>query len=440
MDGDNVPQLFSTRAIAHGRAEHDDGSRYAEAIVTEEKFGRFYNSRDPEVDAIGLGVCLYSLKEVSIKDGTFKAKARVQLKWRVDGIDRICNKSDSFRTMLFTSHSEMSECLSGFNLIKITPNVDIEPIDLLLPQFSTNQVDGAFEQWYAYLDANDAHDVVTLQYVEIGTFAMLDFDAGLFPFDVQSVDFKFRLFDTERFANRYFQPLENPDGTHYQKVFKMDVSLHDFMITKPTLLVMRTRKKELDGACEFVISPQLRRRSSYYLRHILFRLTLVSTLSLGAYAVPVTNIELRSSVFLTVLLTAVTFSFTIQEDLPRLSRYTYMDVIVYGHFLLIVAVATESFILVYLAVEGLMTSDELKTIDTLFAYVLVAFWVLYNAVIIAVFAWHNIKLSALEDDMIGTNSDKQLKLALRRFHSKGDRQIQVAPRDLAINVERAESI
>ena len=412
-----LPKLKSTKSLASTPANY--GTEYADAIVSEYKFAEFYKAGEllRRENAVGIGVCLYTLKEVSPKDSTFKAKIRVQMKWEVEGIGALRKEGEEFRTMLFTSKAEMSQCMSGFNLIKMTPNITVDPpIDLLLPEFSTNQVEGTVEQWYAYLDAEDAADVVTLQYVENGTYAMLASSAAAFPFDVQNADFKFRLWDTKRYKPRFYQPLKKPDGTYYLKVFKMDVFLHDFVITKPKLVIMRGSDNE---ACEFVVSPQLRRKASYFFRHILLRLTLVSSLSLGAFAAPLTNIEVRTNIVLTLLLTTVTFSFTIQEDLPRLRQYTWMDVFVYVHFGLIITVAVEACVLFYLNRENFAPLEDLERADEVAFYSLASIWGVYNIFLLLRFSIHSAGLKGLKGDMIGIDIDARRKEALRGVDTSG---------------------
>ena len=87
--------------------------------------------------------------------------------------------------------------------------------------------------------------------------------------------------------------------------------------------------------CVFRVS----RASLPHILNIWLILFLMSILTYGAYLVPVTDVGDRSSITLTILLTAVAFRFILQDSLPQMSYLTTVDYYVLWTFILICATA-----------------------------------------------------------------------------------------------------
>jgi hypothetical protein len=185
-----------------------------------------------------------------------------------------------------------------------------------------------------------------------GTFTEL-FELETFPFDVQTLSISMRInskldslrkryaCDLHEYVKGKCDPAKYPN-VQYANDFavhvKESVRMAEWRIYKPTvdLSGAKAKKKDKEGKVvpreEFIkkcdtycLNIILRRRHIYYSANVMAMMGCICTLGLTVYVVPVTDFVGRSSIVLTLMLTAVAFKFLVSGELPKVPYSTYLD-------------------------------------------------------------------------------------------------------------------
>ena len=82
-----------------------------------------------------------------------------------------------------------------------------------------------------------------------------------------------------------------------------------------------------DKFSEFLMEITVTRRPGYYIGKVIFPILIIVAISWSVFWMVDSNLSGRMSVSLTSLLTSVAFQFVIAKALPRVSYFTFMDVL-----------------------------------------------------------------------------------------------------------------
>ena len=84
------------------------------------------------------------------------------------------------------------------------------------------------------------------------------------------------------------------------------------------------------------VTIRMQRLPEFYMVNVVLILSIVSLMSMLAFAMPFEDVGDRTSCVLTLMLTSVTFKFVLGTWLPRVPYHTYLDVYVIGEMILLV--------------------------------------------------------------------------------------------------------
>ena len=223
------------------------------------------------------------------------------------------------------------------------------------------------KKWSMHSKLDDDGEL-TLKYTVAGTFSE-KFELGAFPFDVQALSL----------VLSSSIPFRTPDGTHVLRLEPMPntfgvVQLSNFSASNVFDLAGHvafgepTHTDAADSTTGTVrpilrISMLARRRGGYFVWNVILPMLVIDGLSLGAFAIPASDVADRLSVSGTMLLTAVAFKLQVGSDLPNLAYLTMIDIVVLVSFASVALVAIENVLLAYAGEMG-------EAADALMMYVL----------------------------------------------------------------------
>jgi len=168
--------------------------------------------------------------------------------------------------------------------------------------------------------------------------------------------------------------------------------LHEWEIHKPTFKVCVTDPNASTSGRSYpelhIIMP-VTRRYQYYLWSIAFVACMITTLGLLPFALPASDIGGRLSISLTLLLTAVTFTFVVADSLPKVAYLTLLDKYVIFNFMCLYFVAVEN------GVVGNLADEIRDVIDQYAMYVVSASWVLMHLFMLTTFRLRSAQTIAL---------------------------------------------
>lgn len=203
-----------------------------------------------------------------------------------------------------------------------------------------------------YLDRRrDDHDLIHqeegIMFVtyEVEGILRQSFKLSEFPFDAQSLDITVRL-DRQKCdkLHRHIVPLCHdkaffcssrvPESTEWEIArnlnWKVERGAHG--------------NDQLDGGRQrLVASITLLRKSYYYTQHYLVILFLMTTCAFSAFTVDPDNIETRSGIVFSLLLTVVAFNYSLTDIVPSVSYATVFEIYVNLNFVMVIVVGAAVF-------------------------------------------------------------------------------------------------
>jgi len=108
-------------------------------------------------------------------------------------------------------------------------------------------------------------------------------------------------------------------------------------------------REQLDGGRErLVASVIILRKSYYYSQHYIFILFLMTSTVFLVFTVPLNEIEARSSIIFSLLLTVVAFNYSIAEDVPKVPYATILESYIYSCFVTVLVAGATTFLFSWL--------------------------------------------------------------------------------------------
>lgn len=214
-----------------------------------------------------------------------------------------------------------------------------------------------------------------------------------FPFDRQLFKYSFTMnchstaFDTVNCTE--FQKLKKHDG------FKMNFQLDQWSIEKYTTTAWAQGDKSM-----YTSRIYATRDPTYYLTNVVLVLFIVSLMAVTVSAMDTSDFASRSSLLVTLVLTAVAFKFVTAEYIPKVSYSTYLDHYSLMAFAFLSMVVVESYIIYFL------DSSLAQRIDDVFAVIYTIVWVLIHVGILAgaVYGWFYESWESMEKNQVGSDS------------------------------------
>jgi hypothetical protein len=161
--------------------------------------------------------------------------------------------------------------------------------------------------------------------------------------------------------------------------------------------------ENMDGGKErLVASIIVLRRSYYYTRHYILILFLMTSSSFTSFTVSTDDVETRSNIVFSLLLTIVAFNYSCSESIPKVSYATILEVFINLCFLTILVVGFFSFLFSNFFINHRDTLYN-ATMETIVGCIVAGSWFVGNAVY-----WHRIftrkdriKQMIEEDEQLG---------------------------------------
>jgi len=145
--------------------------------------------------------------------------------------------------------------------------------------------------------------------------------------------------------------------------------------------------------------------------NVLAVMGMISTLSLGVFGVPASDgdcLATRSSIVLTLLLTAIAFKFVFADALPKVSYQTVLDGYMNTCFFFLAAVFVENALISRFGDIG-----DAETIDNWFALTYIVLWLLANAVFVAVVRVYVLRVSRILGEPLNEESEVRSPLEVQ---------------------------
>lgn len=283
---------------------------------------------------VGVAICVYSFRNMSLKDCSFDCDFGVKLVW----------KEGDF---------------------KVEPNDDIEPLTDIMNPCSTIDV----IQKRAVSHEHGLVNSFTRQQAKLTVL----YNMRWYPFDVQALSIRVRVLDpkVKMICLRYAEMKEfcrQPDWFVYQPC-QIDT-------------------KDSTGKPLFVYTIILRRKWFSPWVNVICMQWSVTTLAFTSFAVPVDDFENRSAVALTLILTTIAFKLFVAGEMPKVAYLSVADIYVLSAY---------AMQLIIWMVQGLplllrshqwsdlgdafdFDGDEHEHIDRVSFRVLAGAWLLFNMV------------------------------------------------------------
>ena len=145
--------------------------------------------------------------------------------------------------------------------------------------------------------------------------------------------------------------------------------------------------------------------------NVLAVMGMISTLSLGVFGVPASDgdcLATRSSIVLTLLLTAIAFKFVFADALPKVSYQTVLDGYMNTCFFFLASVFVENALISRFGDFG-----DAETIDNWFALTYIALWLVANADFVAVVHVYVLRVSRILGKPVNEESEVRSPLKVQ---------------------------
>lgn len=187
----------------------------------------------------------------------------------------------------------------------------------------------------------------TVSYLEqVNATVSSDLDLKKFPFDSQSAKIIWEPLSSD---SKGIVLQENQTATGYSKESYVSLSEWQILGIKTSVTARKTEKEDKTYP-RYTFEIQLQRNSQYYIFKVFLPLLLITLISWTTFWIdPNSAFSSQLTLGLTSMLTAITFNFTVDNSLPRVSYLTLMDgyiIICYIFFFSsIIATVTAHFLL-----------------------------------------------------------------------------------------------
>ena len=270
---------------------------------------------------IEIGFTIYSLTNIDPVEQTFHCDLKVFCRWHDGGMELDPDMVQLHKTGAFANGDGFEKDEDGRFPHFVVKEIDPELVDNSAPHHhftNAHDVEPVEGTHVVYLSPNDKPGYVRSEQRFRGTFFQA-MQLAAFPFDAQTLNITIRL-PRRSDSGRPFIQFHNSIGP--QAEMKDWVRLAEWYRYQPTA------KSDVDskGRAKYTISVPLVRRYTYYVWSILAVIGSISFLSFVSFAINPDDLPGRSSLVVTLLLTAVAFKLVISDILPKVCHASAMPV------------------------------------------------------------------------------------------------------------------
>ena len=299
-----------------------------------------HRSVDLQRKPVDVGFTVYSVTNIDPVTQTFDCDFKLYLRWHdaffAEDPDMVSMAANS--CMANEAVGAIFERVNGAfpkNIVK-----EIDPA--LAAEFQPNisfanaaSVEEVASDFVVYLSPNDELGWVRAEQHYRGSFhQMMGLQA--FPFDLQNLEITLRLSHRSDMG-RAFQQYYNTDGRAQVEV-KDWVKLSEWERYEPHGRAYTDSK----GRAKYTITLPMLRRHRFYVTNVMAIMSAICFLSFTSFGLPTEQLADRSSIVLTLLLTAVAFKLVIADSIPKVGYFTVMDYYMNGMFVLLFIISIEN--------------------------------------------------------------------------------------------------
>ncbi|KAL1496851.1 hypothetical protein AB1Y20_014437 [Prymnesium parvum] len=276
------------------------------------------------------------LLRVSLQEQTFRATLHLEASWVEPELKQLSRRHAG------VLHADAARSNQRQGVLVVLE--DKEGTAFFAPRLAlVNQEAGgaeAEEGWFTVFDdapEAEAPPVVTYQWVTTSTFQET-MDLRLFPMDVQDLGLLVQSFWEETHPTNAVALVENKKGRYMSFV-----NTFDFVQASEYRLFNRVgfRRLQSDPAessslktySRLLIVMRVNRYLGYWLFNVIAPLFILTSSLFASYAFEPEELEARTSITVTMLLSMVAFKYVISEQLPSISYATLVDWYVFCCFL-----------------------------------------------------------------------------------------------------------
>ena len=254
------------------------------------------------------------------------------------------------------------------------------------------------------------------------------FELNEFPFDPQTLTMKVRLHRKQNVqgdvggdqsqparrqpyvAHTVRQKVNNSTGSSSVRLDK-EIQLADWHLFKPCVtagIAADTKTSEQS----IRVHVALRRRHGFYSYNILLTHTLICTMGLAAFKVPVEHFVDRSAIVLTLILTSVAFRLAVESSIPKVPYTTLLSIQFVAGLIFLVAIFTEN---------GFVSDPAL---DKMFFLLFVALWSVFQVGYCLASWWFLVRVKRELGKEINTEAVDEFEVAKLRVCFCGRRKTE----------------
>ena len=293
------------------------------------------NERNP----VEVGFAVYSVTNIDPVSQTFACDLKVFLRWHdsffANDPDMVSMAASS---CMANGDGAVFERVDGIFTKNIVKEIDPVHAAELQPRISfanAASVEEVTQDLVVYLSPNDPLGWVRAEHHYRGTFHQM---MGLhaFPFDLQKLEITLRL-PHRTDMGREFTQYYNAEGRAEASV-KDWVKLSEWERFEPH----GTAGTDSKGRAKYTITLPMLRRHRFYVTNVMAIMSAICFLAFTSFGLPTEQLADRSSIVLTLLLTAVAFKLVISDSIPKVGYFTVMDYYMNGMFALLFAISIEN--------------------------------------------------------------------------------------------------
>ena len=313
-DGE-IDKIYDITKPIHAKFKSIDNNEISE-------ISSLYNS-DDDYAYVGLDFEILDITQIDSKNSSYKVAYTVDLFWGHFGIDEIIQEIKNkipkdYEWQSFTCPFTEEE-FKALGMYK--PEWQIQNLITLGDQ----ELSRVYQIQYVIDEQEESTDII--QKNEGNSLFKNYFDFSAFPFDKQNLVFKFAPKDDGLCYNSEFDLTtfsENSLKKSYDKMRfiewnKESISYNSYF--------------DYNVSCEYndsgiQINFYVERNYNYFLTKILFPIFLILIISWSVFWIRPNLIEPRLTVSIVCLLSLIAYNFVVDDDLPKLSYLTVMDIMI----------------------------------------------------------------------------------------------------------------
>ena len=283
---------------------------------------------------IEIGFTIYSLTDVDPVEQTFNADLKVFCRWHDGGMEQDPDMIALRTKGAFANGQVFERDEDGRFPHYVVKDIDYEIVEQSAPHYhfaNASDVEVVEGTHVVYLSPNDKPGFVRSEQRYRGSFFQM-MQLAAFPFDAQTLKMAIRL-PRRSDSGRTFVQFHNSRGPQVE--MKDWVRLAEWYRYEPSA----TTSVDSKGRAKYTISVPLVRKYDYYVWSILGVIGSISFLSFVSFAINADDLPGRSSLVVTLLLTAVAFKLVISDVLPKVSYWTIMDYYINAMFALLLVIS-----------------------------------------------------------------------------------------------------